>query len=176
VNSFKAEGEGLNFAVSVEEISTFVKSPSPSALPGQKAFQERFCEPARLFEGRNQAGDGDLVQIDSNCDGKADVSILVLDDKSEPIRAFIDSNFDDTIDIEVHDTNRDAKWDISFHDVDFDGSIDVVGYHPDGKLSPSRYERAGELLLLATRPKYQDARQSQVGFPLTNGSSDLQLG
>jgi hypothetical protein len=37
-------------------------------------------------------------------------------------------------------SNRDGKWDISFHDVDFDGIIDLVGYHPDGKITPSRYE------------------------------------
>ena len=54
--------------------------------------------------------------------------------------ALIDSNFDGKIDIVVDDINRDGNWDISFHDVDFDGIIDLVGYHPDGKITPSRYE------------------------------------
>jgi hypothetical protein len=55
-------------------------------------------------------------------------------------RALIDSNFDGNVDIVVYDTDRDGRWDISFHDVDFDGTIDLVGYHPDGKITPSRYE------------------------------------
>ena len=51
-----------------------------------------------------------------------------------------DSNFDGKIDIAVYDTDRDGKWDISFHDADFDGTIDLVGYHPDGEITPSSYE------------------------------------
>jgi hypothetical protein len=65
---------------------------------------------------------------------------LLPDDKSKPRKALIDSNFDGNIDIVVDDNDRDGKWDISFHDVDFDGTIDLVGYHPDGKITPSRYE------------------------------------
>ena len=95
----------------------------------------------KLFDGRNRSNDGHLVQIDSNCDGVADVSILTLDDKSRPIQALIDSNYDGKIDIIVEDTGRDGRWDISFYDVDFDGVIDIIGYHPDGRLKASRYEK-----------------------------------
>ena len=45
------------------------------------------------------------------------------------------------MDIVIEDRDRDGKWDISFHDVDFDGRTDLVGYHPDGKLAASRYEK-----------------------------------
>jgi hypothetical protein len=69
-----------------------------------------------------------------------DITIELPDNTSKPRRALIDSNFDDKIDIAVNDTNRDGKWDISFHDVDYDGVVDVVGYHPDGKITPSKYE------------------------------------
>ena len=60
-----------------------------------------------------------------------------------PVDNAIDVSFrinDGKIDIVVDDTDRDGKWDISFHDVDFNGTIDLVGYHPDGKITPSRYE------------------------------------
>jgi hypothetical protein len=45
------------------------------------------------------------------------------------------------VDIEVDDLNRDGKWDISFYDTNFDGTFDLKGYHPDGELAASRYEK-----------------------------------
>ena len=63
------------------------------------------------------------------------------DDKSKPSIVLLDSNSDGKVDIRVEDRNRDGKWDISVRDEDFDGRIDLVGYHPDGKLAASRYEK-----------------------------------
>jgi hypothetical protein len=31
--------------------------------------------------------------------------------------------------------------DISFYDTNFDGTFDLKGYHPDGELAASRYEK-----------------------------------
>jgi hypothetical protein len=135
INSFKESGEGLNFAVALSEISAFLNLPN-----AQVQSVSSTCKPTRLYQGRNQENTGALTQIDSNCDGKADVFILLPDDTSKPRMALIDSNFDGKVDIVVDDNDRDGKWDISFHDVDFDGTIDLVGYHPDGKITPSRYE------------------------------------
>src|SRR5262249_53415757 len=135
INSFKESGEGLNFAVALSEISAFLNLTS-----AQTPSLSRSCKPTRLYQGRNQENSGALTQIDSNCDGKADISVLLPDDTSKTRVAHIVSNFDGKIDIVVDDNDRDGKWDISFHDVDFDGTIDLVGYHPDGKLTPSRYE------------------------------------
>jgi hypothetical protein len=136
VNSFKAEGEGLNFAVSVEDISAFLKSRSRWVVPPKTTA----CSMRRLYEGRDEADTGGLIQYDTNCDAKPDTFLSMPDDKLKPIEALIDSNFDGKIDIEVYDRKRDGRWDISFHDVDFDGTIDMVGYHPDGKITPSSYE------------------------------------
>lgn len=55
--------------------------------------------------------------------------------------ALIDSNYDGKVDIIVEDLDRDGRWDISYHDVYFDGVIDLVGYHPDGDIVASRYEK-----------------------------------
>jgi hypothetical protein len=41
----------------------------------------------------------------------------------------------------VFDVERDGKWDFSFHDTDYDGRWDLVGYHRDGRLVASRFER-----------------------------------
>jgi S1-C subfamily serine protease len=140
VNSFGAptdKAQGLNYAVSVEEVLSFLKSATRDAM----AAKEPSCKVAQLYDGRNRSNDGRLIQFDTNCDGKVDFTVVILDDTSKPITGLIDSNHDGKIDITVEDTNRDGKWDVSFHDVDHDGKIDVVGYHPDGKITPSRFEK-----------------------------------
>ena len=139
VNSFKAQGENLNFAISVEEVSKFLKSPNNKAVPPQASKQS--CAALQLYEGRDQGNTAGLIQFDTNCDGKADRSLFIPDNKSEPISALIDSNFDDRVDIIIEDTNRDERWDVSFYDTNFDGTFDLKGYHTDGELAASRYEK-----------------------------------
>ena len=151
VNSFgTTEGENLNFAVSVRDLAAFLRgglqlasatkppsSPATSAsIPPMPA-----CQSAKVYDGRSEKKDGHLIAYDTNCDGKPDFFIVTPDDKTKPILALIDSNHDDKIDIVVEDRDRDGRWDISYIDVDYDGVPDLVGYHPDGKLKPSRFER-----------------------------------
>jgi hypothetical protein len=151
VNSFSAtEGENLNFAVSVHDLAAFlhatpqlasvgVPAPAPSASASAPAMPK--CRPVRTYEGRTRTNDGHIVAIDTNCDGKPDWFLRTPDDKTKPIQALIDSNHDGKIDITVEDYDRDGRWDLSFIDVDYDGVPDLVGYHPDGKIKPSRFER-----------------------------------
>ena len=140
MNSFiKPGAQGLAYAVSVDDISAFLKSPSQQ-IPSPKVT-DRLCEQKKLYEGRDQENTGVLIRFDTNCDAKSDATLFIPDDKSKPAEALIDSNFDGKTDIMVEDRDRDGQWDISFHDVDFDGLADLVGSHPDGKLAASRYEK-----------------------------------
>lgn len=136
VNSFKTTGEGLNFAVSVIDIIAFLNSESPVA---NRAATD--CKATQLYNGRNKDDNGKIIHVDSNCDGKVDFYVSTLDDESEPASAYFDSNFDGKIDMVVDDKERDGRWDTSLHDVDYDGNIDLVGYHPDGEITPSRFEK-----------------------------------
>lgn len=141
VNSFKStQGDAINFAVSVADVTAFLAADSPNAVSTANAA----CTPVRLYEGVNRANDGKLIQIDSNCDGTIDVTFLTPNDRSKPISMLVDSNHDGKIDIIVEDTDRDGRWDTSYHDVDHDDMIDIVGHHPDGKLKPSRFEKYAE--------------------------------
>jgi S1-C subfamily serine protease len=140
MNSFiKPGAQGLAYAVSVDDISAFLKSPSQQ-IPSPKVT-DRLCEQKKLYEGRDQENTGVLIRFDTNCDAKSDATLFIPDDKSKPAEALLDSNFDGKTDIMVEDRDRDGQWDISFHDVDFDGLADLVGSHPDGKLAASRYEK-----------------------------------
>lgn len=137
VNAFKAKGEALNFAISIADVQAFLAKagqPIPAKAPAT-------CKSVKLYEGRDRQNTALLVQFDTNCDGKPDYSFVTPDDLTKPISAHLDTNFDGKTDISVEDRNRDKKWDISFHDVDFDGKIDLVGYHADGKLTPSRLDK-----------------------------------
>jgi S1-C subfamily serine protease len=89
VNSFKSDGEGLNFAVSVTDVMAFLQGPPKSLAPSSAK-----CKPAQIYDGRNRENDARLVQIDLNCDDKADLSMVYYDDPKRPHTAYIDSNYD----------------------------------------------------------------------------------
>src|SRR5262249_35093610 len=130
-----AHAEGLNFAIFVEDVQNFLRSSPLASVPRSS------CKTVKLFDGRNSKNNGYVIQYDTNCDGRVDFVISAPDNAKEPWQALIDSNFDGKVDITVDDDDHDGRWDISFHDVDFDGIIDLIGYHPDGKLKASRFER-----------------------------------
>ena len=142
VNSFKQDGEALNFAVSVGEVDKFLKASEGGAFePKLASAREKPCMMEVVYEGRASTNDAFIRNLDMSCAGKTDASLLVPDDKSKPIVFLVDSNHDGNVDAWIFDEDRDGKWDYSLWDTDFDGKPDVKGYHPDGKLEPSRYEK-----------------------------------
>jgi S1-C subfamily serine protease len=134
INAFKATGEALNFAVAIVDVQNFL---AKSGVAPAKASST--CKSVKIYEGRDSQNVSRLVQYDTNCDGKADYSFAFPDDISKPFSVYLDTNFDGKTDVTVEDRNRDGQWDISFHDVDFDGKIDLVGYHADGKIAPTSF-------------------------------------
>jgi S1-C subfamily serine protease len=144
VNSFVAQGEGLNFAVSVTEVRRFLAAKSnriakQSSGSGLKAA-DRKCDGQLLGETRlnDQAATGTV--IDGDCDGRPDAILVAPDDPREPIELRIDSNADGKIDIIILDFERDDKWDESYADTNGDGKPDSHGFHDDGSLHPTRVE------------------------------------
>lgn len=144
VNSFKSEGEGLNFAVGIEEINRFISSTSnrySKSVQETQKIDAKICEPKEIYSGPHSTIKNVHVSlIDIDCDDKAEIEIIIPEDKSKPALVKVDKNKDGRIDIAIFDYDRDGKWDFSFHDVDYDGKWDLVGYHPDGKLLASSFE------------------------------------
>ena len=142
VNSFKGTGELLNFAVSVREVEKFLAAAQGGAFePKLAAATSKPCELKVMYEGRSQKDDAFIRNVDLDCSGRANAMLYVPDDKSQPIVFRIDTNHDGKVDAEIYDQDRDGKWDYSLWDTDFDGKPDLIGFHPDGKLQPSRYEK-----------------------------------
>ncbi len=139
VNTFKAKSaEALNFAVSISDVSKFLKNSSGSSVSQPQPALK--CKPTKLYDGRSKENNAHLVSVDTNCDGKADFFFLTPDDTAKAAEALIDSNFDGKIDIFVYGRGRSGRWEISFWDSKHVGKIDLVGYHPDGKIRPSNFE------------------------------------
>jgi hypothetical protein len=92
-----------------------------------------------IESGRTEKNDGDYQAVDMTCDGKIDGAFYKPDDKKKGYRFTYDINGDDEADVWIYDHDRDGAWDISFWATKFDEQIDVVGFHPDGKLEPTSY-------------------------------------
>lgn len=87
VNASKREGEQFTFAISLSEIRRFLGNDTASASAKERlvgAESVPVCKRRKFAEGRNPENTGTLILYDTNCDGKADVQLMVPDDASKP--------------------------------------------------------------------------------------------
>jgi hypothetical protein len=95
VNSFKKDGEALNFAVSVGEVEKFLTAAQGGAFePKLAAATSKPCEVKVMYEGRTQKDDAFIRNVDLDCSGQANATLYVPDDKTKPIVFRIDTNHD----------------------------------------------------------------------------------
>lgn len=144
VNSFVSEGEGLNFAVSADSIREFLTRSADrmaEAVPKPRNPQNPCGEVETLFEGRTKDNDGDLIAMDTNCDGKEDTVLHIPDRRAESIQLIIYNQRTGEIEGVVYDEDRDEKWDFSLWDTDGDGEADVEGIHPNGDVRPVSFRK-----------------------------------
>ena len=149
INSFKSEGEGLNFAVAIDELKHFLSTPGSRKAVAPPVVAEavatkKSCQSKNLYDGPSSDRTMNKRGIDIDCDGKAEIEERIPYDATKPITAVGDNNKDGKVDEVVVDIDRDGKWDYSLHDTDFDGKWDLIGFHPDGKITGSRFEHYRE--------------------------------
>jgi S1-C subfamily serine protease len=137
VNSGKGEGEGLNFAVSVDNVRKFLVEPAKQPMPQSS---KSLCESKEMSRFRNQENNAAVISYDLNCSGKANANYIVPDRKTDAILLTLDRNGDGKPDVVFFDFQRRGKWDLSFWDAKFEGRWTLVGYHDDGSLKPTRFE------------------------------------
>jgi hypothetical protein len=97
------------------------------------------CKPRILFEGRNSNNDASIRQVDVECHGKVDGALVIPDDTSKPYYFLFYDDKNGKLFGVVESRTRDFKWDISFWDKGETGTWDTIGYHPDGKITPSSF-------------------------------------
>jgi len=135
VNSFQAEGEAMNFAVALDEITAFINA-KPN-LKTKKTVEK--CEGDVLDKYRSKNDDGEIILGDRDCNGDADIAIYTPDDKSQTRIIDYDENEDGKIDGTCYDKGVDDYWEGSLWDTNFDGEFDMEGVHEDGDLKPTSY-------------------------------------
>jgi S1-C subfamily serine protease len=143
VNAFLMEkSQGLNFAVSVIDVRSFIaESNASSQVPPKKIQTEMACAPKTVFEGRNKDNNANIRQISLKCDTFADLVIILPDDKASPMMALMDTKRRRKADVYVLDATRLGKWQVSYWDVDFDDTFPLKGVHVNGDMKPVRFEK-----------------------------------
>jgi S1-C subfamily serine protease len=146
VNAFLIPGsQGLNFAVSVTDVRSFLAAPNIVAafpeVPPKQVKTVKECSPKTLFEGRNKDNNANIRTISLKCDEFPDLVFLLPDDKASPMMALMDSKRRNKSDVYIFDYTRKGKWQISYWDVDFDDTFALKGIHNNGEIEPVRYEK-----------------------------------
>ncbi len=145
VNSFLQQGtEGLNFAVSVDEVKRFIartgdRLNSTQNKPERVVATTKKCKAKTVYSGKSKDGTAEILLIDGSCKGIGDMLFTYPLESSKPYTLELDKNGDGKSDVEFFSFTRTEKWDVSYWDTNFDGQYDQVGIHPDGNIKPSRY-------------------------------------
>ena len=142
INAFKSEGEGLNFAISADDVRAFLARPGSRIEPKVKNVAASQCEPPTLKTWRETKPiPANYALTDADCDGKADSVLITPDDNSKANIWLLDTNGDGKIDIWSIDNDHDGLTDVSWYDTDGDEKPDLAGYWRKGDEEPFRYER-----------------------------------
>ncbi|MFP6744467.1 MAG: trypsin-like peptidase domain-containing protein, partial [Alphaproteobacteria bacterium] len=139
ITTFKKVGaDGLNFAVSVDELSRLMKSEGSirfGAMPKTEKFQHK---PGVLALDRNKNGKSDLYLLYSRKRNRI-FGIVDKNEDGEVDYYFLDENADEKIDARIYPrvigSKRIYYWRI---DTDLDGKADAVGLDRDGDWKPDK--------------------------------------
>lgn len=133
VNAFKAQGEGLNFAISVSSIQQFMSRP-------EKKKEAKPATNCVIYEGKDKANTSYIRVISTTCSNQGDILYRKPDDPKRSIALLLDTTGSGKADVWIYDWNRDGKWDFSLYVSGQDEKITLIGYHPDGKVVATRVE------------------------------------
>jgi len=146
LNSFSGEGEGLNYAVSSEDVKTFL-ARSHDRRPVQNAAQESDkCEWKTVRSESSAKPKGVLDYVDTDCDGEVDSQIFTPANKRDP-GVFMTSEDEEShgqIDTLYFDQGRDGTVDWVLYDTDHNGKPDLRGDFRNGEDEPYRWEKIPE--------------------------------
>ena len=135
VNTMKAEGENLNFAVAIDEANKILrnkdnyinKNKSNEIVPKSKIVSKKFPDAVGETD-YNKNGVIDTWYFDTNKNGIVD-------------KAFIDDDENGVIEAALFDNDEDGNWDSMVIDTNGDGKGDkVVVFNKSGKATHVGYD------------------------------------
>jgi S1-C subfamily serine protease len=134
INSFRMEGEGLNYAIAADTVGTFLKRPTsriakPAAPNAATSRVEQFGEHILGEYTDSRTPPPDLWAVFTGASGDSpDYAVMGSSGKTK-----LDTLFKGT----------DPKWNgvVYYFDTDCDGVIDLVGYKDPGSTTIDKYQR-----------------------------------
>ena len=160
VNTFTAEGENLNFAISINDMIEFLKKPEKKII--KKPYIEKKKKGPTWITKKDKNVKKNNIDIkypnaekgDMNENGKTDVWFLDENKNGKIDTAIIDKNEDGIIETVAFDENENEIFEIFFFDDDLDGnadrakidkddngSLDVMAFDNDQDGEWDRYEK-----------------------------------
>jgi len=144
VNSFVlSEAEGINYAISADDVRSFILSDGDRIQKKEKTKEEVLSEilGMNVVSAENKDIDDDgaeelVIIIDQDKNGKTDVIIIdegenggmkIIKDADEDGKwdeIIVDSDNNGTLDLHLFDTNGDDEADVLGYDDDEDGEVD----------------------------------------------------
>jgi S1-C subfamily serine protease len=141
VNSFKGEGEGLNFAVSADAVQTLLAAKSDRVAGSIHAKAATSgCEPQVLKTWRISDPPATDALVDLDCDGGGDLIVQTPDDESQPVYLLIDSKNKGSIDIVMVCPKRDGYPTFALYDTTGSGKPNLIGYFHNHEFKPYKVE------------------------------------
>ena len=145
INSFKSSGEGLNFAVAVNEVGRFMASQQnrlakASEPRNNKANAGGECKWKMLERFDSEDGSSDVRVFDMYCKGKPSAVLITPYDIRKAITLDVAEPGSDKVAGRIIDKDRDGKWDLWVWDTKGKGTWDVVCTQVNGSLEPDRCE------------------------------------
>lgn len=144
INTFiSPENPGLNYAVHVTEIKRFLSQKGDLLAPVITNNKSK-CGKDPVYENERESkelGKYFAFGMDANCDGEVESEFIITLDKSKPNLFVLLTEDKKSIQMVVYDQDKDGKWEISLYDTDGDGKFDTKGFHENGKLEATRYEK-----------------------------------
>ena len=133
INSFGSAGQGLNFAVTVGEVRSFITNARKGKFePLDKTVVWESYD-------SDENGTTDIWLRDIDGDGKYDIA--KTDENEDGVIDYysLDSNKDNKPDIFVYDDDGNGTYEYYLLDEDYDGEIDTIGIDTDGDRKPDQY-------------------------------------
>jgi S1-C subfamily serine protease len=141
VNSFKGQGEGLNFAVSVDDVRKIITATSDRMERTSMRTSSKKCEPKYYKKEPSADPPGTQQLIDFDCSGKPNAILIVPADPSQPILLQVDPKHTGKVTGVYVDEHRDGKWGISYWDTTNRGKADLKCYQTNADFNPTRCEK-----------------------------------
>jgi S1-C subfamily serine protease len=141
INTSKAGGENLNFAVAVDElIELLKKNPNLSkANPASKQMKKDY--PNAQTGDHNKNGVTDTWYVDTNNNGRIDTAFLDDDEDGFIEGILLDENENEIWEILITDEDLDGKPDHAYIDENEDKTPDVIAYDYDQDGKWDKYKK-----------------------------------